>query len=736
MLESLYWQRALNSAEAEAQLHALREDALRLFLALAAVGYLGWHFTATLFWPERFMAPAYTVMLVALPVLVGTYALICRWRQAATVVFVGGALFAIAWAVQVLQAPHVAMLYMVLALMAAFVIHPLGGFVVVGAAAGAMLLLASLRPGLLAGQDVGYVVVFAALAVVGVWALMHHLFLALNWYANSYAEADRRTREAEDHRGQLAQAWQQLDLAYQRLERLNDALELAWRAADEAERSKMELATNLSHEMRTPLNLIIGYSEMMMSSPSNYDDAALPASYRGDMSAIYRSAQHLLALTEDVLDLARLEAGRLSIVKETVDLGQIVREAVALVREYAESKGLELRVDLPSDLPPMALDRLRIRQVLLNLLTNAARLTEHGRISVRVQSREHDVRVEVADTGPGIGAAEMPRVFERFVTRDQAKGGRRGGVGLGLPISKWFVELHGGEMGVDSVPGVGSTFWFNLPAETIEAQAPAAVRAGRAAVRWRPSGQVVVLAHADPELAHLLQRRLEGFQIEMAPDLAAAQALAVEMGAAAILADADAVAADEALGSVVPVVRCSLPRSGRLAHRLGVADYLIKPVSREVLLRSIGNLGRPINRVLIADDDVHFVRLLSRMLRSRESRCSIATAHNGEEALAKMSAEQPDLLLLDLVMPRLDGAGVLSQMAAHPQFKDLKVIVISARGEGEDTLSLGRDLHIVKPEGFRLAELAKVVGAALSQMAPSRAPLAATERASLPTRPG
>ncbi|MBI2939589.1 MAG: hybrid sensor histidine kinase/response regulator [Chloroflexi bacterium] len=752
MMQSLHWPRALKSPEAETQLRQMQTEALWLFLALAALGYLGWNTVYPWLWStDEGVTHAYIILPAALPVLGGTWLLLPHSQRAATAVFIGGGLLAISWALYITNAAQATVLYAMLALVAAFVVHPLGGGIVVGATIGLLTLLGTVRPGLVGPAEVWSTALYGILGVVGVHALTRHLFLALNWYVDGYAEAERRSREAQEHRAQLVQALRQLDNAYYRLERANAALQVAWKAADEAERSKMELATNISHELRTPLNLIIGYSEMMITSPGSYGGVALPAPYRGDLNAIYRSAQHLLALTDDVLDLAQLEVGRLGLLREPVDLGQVVRDAATLVREYAEAKGLELRLALPENLPTLLLDRLRIRQVLLNLLTNAARLTERGTIQVQLVRREHDVLVQVTDTGPGIAPDDLPRIFQRFVTRDRPRPDWHSGTGLGLPISKRFIELHGGEMGVESALGVGTTFWFTLPhlplaavpdrvpvGEGTGVRAPLGEGTGHERYIWTVRGAataasslgpaylrqpepVLILAHAEAGLARVFQRHLEGFRIEIADTLADAAVRAREQRATAIVADLDAPV--EGTGSPVPVVRCPLPHIGRLAKGLGVADYLVKPIFREALVEAIQRLKHPIRRVLIVDDDPRFVRFLSRMLGSEAPGYQVSTAHNGEEALVRMRADPPDLLLLDLTMPGLDGVGVLREMGAAPGLASVKVIVVSAHGEGEGMVPLGGEVRISKPEGFHLGELTQVIGAAIGKLAPVRAHL-------------
>ncbi len=721
--------------KAAEELQELRADALRTFLTLTVIGYLAWHLIVTLGSPLN--GETLRVFLLA-PVVIfilgSTYLLFSRNQPLAAYVFVGGGLLAIAWAIVALNASSAAMLYAILTLMAAFVLDPLAGVACTVVAIGLLIVIGNVRPGLVEPTLVGQVAIFSVTGVAGTWVLMRRLSLALGWYADSYATAERRTREAEEHRAQLARAWTQLDNAYYRLERTNAALQAAWKAADLAERSRMEFATNISHELRTPLNLISGFSEMMMTSPGSYGGVDLPLPYRGDLNAIYRSAQHLLALTDDILDLARMESGYLGLLREPIDLAEAVRDATAVVRDYLDAKGIELRLAIPTTLPTVMADRLRIRQVLLNLLNNAARFTERGHIRVAVEEREHDIRVAVTDTGPGIAPALLDRVFQQFVTQGKGQSHWHTGTGLGLPISKRFVEMHGGEMGVESTVGQGTTFWFTLPRTFSDCSSPTVTSAGILSAYLRHSEPVLVLGYPDAELARLLQRHLPGFQVETVDCLADAQTRAVDRRAAAIVVDVDTPL--ENVAGPATVVRCPLPRSDRLINGWGVANYLVKPVSRRDLLAAIASLHCPIHRVLVVDDDSRFTRLISRMLRSAEQHYSVSIAHNGEEAIEKMRANPPDLVLLDLTMPGLDGVGVLNQMAADPTLASLKLIVISAHQEGEGALPIGTTLRIDRSEGFTLSEVTKLLSAIVSNLAPPRAYIAATEPALPRVLPG
>jgi signal transduction histidine kinase len=219
-------------------------------------------------------------------------------------------------------------------------------------------------PGFLVGESQAILLITGAtLGVIG-WALTDSMFLVVDWYLASFERARETIEENRQQRIQLAMVIKNLDQAYYRLQRTNADMVAAWKAAAEAERLKTEFATNISHELRTPLNLIVGFSEMMMVSPENYGDNPLPGSYRRDLNTIYRSARHLLDLVDDVIDLARLDAGRLTISPEVVDLAGLIQESAAMVRSYIEAKGLNFQVDIDPGCPLLRLDRLRIRQVL------------------------------------------------------------------------------------------------------------------------------------------------------------------------------------------------------------------------------------------------------------------------------------------------------------------------------------------------------------------------------------
>jgi len=724
MRERFAW-RKLRDPELAGEVDSLRADSLRLLLGATAVGYLLWHIASVVSVLPDGGLSYWTLFLVVAPGLTATYSLLSRGSPLAYWCFLIASVVAITAAVGQLAAPPAALLYPVVALAAVVLVSPVAGLAVSAVSAGLLWWLRMAGPLAFVPADRLVEVAVASLLIVGcAWALDRNMVTAVEWALHSYEQARRNTQAAQAHRAQLVQALRQLDTAYYRLERANSALELARKAAEAAERAKSEFVTNISHELRTPLNLIVGFSEMVVTSPESYGEP-LPASYRGDLNAIYRSAQHLLTLIDDVLDLARVGVGRMALIREPVDLGLVVSGACDIVREYIAAKGLYLNVTLPAEPLVLDIDRLRIRQVLLNLLTNAVRFTERGGITVSVAAEGERAVVRVADTGRGIAASDLPRLFREFESLDGEASRRQtgfGGTGLGLPLSRRLVELHGGQMGVESTLGSGATFWLTLPIAPVDG---VATGDGWRPVRLPglPTGErVLVLAGGDNQLARFLQRHLRGYRIVAAPDWPGAVATAVELRALAILADPTVVGQTSSPEPPVPVIRLPLPHGDRIASELGVAAYLMKPITRQQLRTAVERLGRPIRTVLVVDDDPRFVRLVNRILRAPdngEERIFLA-AHTGEEALTIMAETRPDVVLLDLAMAGITGEEVLARMVADARLAGIPVIVITGKEQLEWQLPLLEPISAAKPNGFRVEELLTLIEALLGALEPPR----------------
>lgn len=292
----------------------------------------------------------------------------------------------------------------------------------------------------------------AGMALVS-WISSNHLITAMNWAMYSQERAQQRSRELYENQ-------QELKKAYQLLETTNIRLKEAEAAAIKANELKTRFITNLSHELRTPLNAIINFSYILSKS---HHGAVTPeqADY---LIRIHNSGELLLQIVNDLLDLAKIEAGQMDLFREPVDLAAVSQSILTTIAGLVTDKPVELRAEIPSHLPPVRGDETRLRQVLLNLLGNAAKYTDQGSITLRiVPYPDNMVKVSVIDTGIGIKPQDFGRIFEEFQQTQEAFALRKGGTGLGLPITKKFVELHGGQIWVESAPEQGASFHFTLP---------------------------------------------------------------------------------------------------------------------------------------------------------------------------------------------------------------------------------------------------------------------------------
>lgn len=544
---------------------------------------------------------------------------------------------------------------------------------------------------------------------------VRNLYLALYWALDRAMAAQRNQEELRDRQGELARALKTLETIYKRIEHLNYDLARARKAAEEARLIKQQFVTNVSHELRVPLNVIVAFSEMMYLSPESYGGIPLPAEYRGDVREIYRSSKHLLRLIDDVLDISQIEAGQMRLYQEPVELHKVVGEALDVIRPLLRGKEIALSAELPGDLPPVFIDRARVRQVLLNLLNNARRFTDSGRITVQASLEERQVRVTVADTGIGIPPGEHEKVFEEFRQLDGSITRRQDGSGLGLAISRRFVEMHGGRIWLESdgVPGRGSRFHFTLPLVGAESfQASTAYRTPAPPLR-RPGGRgrTLLLLDRDSSIVHTLEKGLEEYQVVPVGEVSEIPMLVNELRPRAIVLNpAQRRGARQQLRdlqrmigqSSTPIVLCPLVGERQLGHSLGVMDFLVKPITREMLMALIGRLDEKVSRILVVDDDPRMARILSRMIQATGRNCKVIRAYDGQEGLREMRRRHPDLVLLDLVMPGMDGYSVLAQMQQDAELRRIPVAVITAqtRTSEEERRLGGRMLSVYSGAGF------------------------------------
>ncbi len=575
--------------------------------------------------------------------------------------------------------------------LATLLISPQAGL---ATAAGANLAAMAVAQGrgagaLLESQLVVSAVIWGTFVVA--WLSVRPMSMAVRWSWHSHERARRQLATALDTQAELKQAVRDLADTSVQAARLHQLLGAARRAAEEAERAKAEFVANVSHELRTPLNMIIGFAEMIIEAPATYG-ARLPPALLADVAAIHRNSQHLASLINDVLDISQVEAQRMTLSREWLPLAEIVEAAVLAVKPLFDSRGLYLHVDVPADLPLVFCDRTRVRQVLLNLLNNAARFTDKGGVTIEGRCDEEQALVTVTDTGPGIAEADLRNLFEPF---RQLDGGvrRQGGSGLGLSISRSFVELHGGRMGVRSQLGEGASFWFALPLAAPQPDAESFARWIR--TEWEPRRHSsltpkprvvprIVILEPQRGLQEIVGRYLNGVEIVPVSTVEEARQRVAAEPAQLLLIGAEspeqASAWAEALRDTpyaTPVIACTLPTHS--ASALGAAGYLTKPVTRTQLGQAIDDLGIPVQSVLVVDDDPETLQLLGRILSSPPRCCRTLQASSGQEALELLRARRPDLLLLDLIMPGMDGFAVLAEKARDPDLRDIPVLILSAQ---------------------------------------------------------
>jgi signal transduction histidine kinase/CheY-like chemotaxis protein len=559
------------------------------------------------------------------------------------------------------------------------------------------------------------------IGVVGVLSFLgvRNLYMALHWAMDRTMAAQRNEEEARTHRGELARTLKALTEAYQRLEYVNYDLARAREAAEDARLNKQRFVASVSHEMRTPLNVLTALGEMMYLSPERYGDTPLPPGLRRDAREIYRSSKHLLRLIDDVLDMAQVEAGQMRIDFEPINLRDIVTETLDMIRPLVRGKGTILRAELPANLPSVVVDRDRIQQVLLNLLNNAQRFTEHGSITVRAKVKADEIEISVADTGVGIPPGEHEAMFKEFYQVEGLVAQGQGGHGLGLAICKRFIEMHGGRIWVESdgIPGHGSQFYFTLPTAEAERVEISTLRETRMPLK-PPSGRgrTLLLLDQDSTTHRLLEQGLKAYQIVPVDDVLQVPRLIDELHAQAVVVNSTheeqrekhlSALRQQLADSPAPIISCPLAGGRQLEENLGVLDYLIKPITRETLMGLLDRMDANVHQVLIVDDDPQMVHLLKRMLETAERTYKVTSARNGQEGLREMRSQKPDLVLLDLIMPEMDGYAMLAQIQKDADLRDTPVVVVTAQRltPEEERQMNGQTLTVRAEDGFTNKEI-------------------------------
>lgn len=469
-------------------------------------------------------------------------------------------------------------------------------------------------------------------------------------------------------------------------------LEAARDAAEAANHAKSKFIANMSHELRTPLSAVIGYTEMLEEEIQDLGNQHL----LDDLGKITTNARHLLSLINDVLDLSKIEAGRMTVAAEGFDVAGMLREIAATAEQLVEKKENRLVVEFADGLGSAHTDQVKVKQCLLNLLSNAAKFTENGVVALHAGRESRDGKAwlvfAVRDSGIGMTEEQLAKLFQRFRQADDSTTRQFGGTGLGLSITRAFCRMMGGDVRVESTPGRGSVFTIEIPAVLdTNPQATPAETAQRAPGSHPEPGDCVLVIDDDPAARELLTRFLqrEGFHARTAADGRAGLALVRALRPRVVLLDVEmpyldgwsvlhAIRSDPELGHT-PVVMISVVNEQSLGYTLGATDYLVKPIEWDHLTAIIDRYRhvQATADVLVVDDDAGARERLRVMLERDGWR--VTDAANGREALARVAEAMPALILLDLMMPIMDGFDFLAALRARADGCDIPVVVLTAK---------------------------------------------------------
>jgi PAS domain S-box-containing protein len=492
----------------------------------------------------------------------------------------------------------------------------------------------------------------------------------------------------------------------------------------EVDRMKSDFVSVVSHEVRTPLTSIKGYLDLVLMGASG----PLNKQQQSFLSIAKSNAERLHELVSDLLDISRIESGKVELDIQVVSLPQVAAQVASSLEPEFRARGLTLTLDVPASLPEIFGDRGRIGQILSNLVSNAYKYTREGGATIRARAVGTTLQVDVIDTGVGIVQEDLGKLFTRFFRAEDAMVRQQPGTGLGLNITKSLVELHGGLIWVTSKPGVGSTFSFTLPlpAGLVHMAPTEAMPVDEPAALGIPSGPWIMVVDDEPDVAQLFRYQLQkaGYRVTVVTQgsrvVEVARQLQPELITLDLLMDVDGLTVLQDLKSDpatarIPVVIVSVIPEAHEGLALGAVDYLVKPLDEQTLLICVQRILDQLNgdsqhKILVVDDEIDIVGWLKHSLSHYGYQ--VSEAYDGVQALESVTADPPDLILLDLKMPRMDGRATIRRLREDETTRHIPIVVLSANSvsdEWDRTQMLGMGVRDFLKKPIRIDQLVSEV---------------------------